>query len=51
MTTDEKIKLIQEVGEEIVGEDELRKLLESDEELIAYDGFRDGLHAELVVRV
>jgi tyrosyl-tRNA synthetase len=39
MTTDEKIKLIQEVGEEIVGEDELRKLLESDEELIAYDGF------------
>jgi len=39
MTTDEKIKLIQEVGEEIVGEDELRKLLKSNEELIAYDGF------------
>jgi len=39
MTTDEKIKLIQEVGEEIVGEDELCKLLESGEELIAYDGF------------
>ena len=39
MTTDEKIKLIQEVGEEIIGEDELRRLLESDEELIAYDGF------------
>lgn len=39
MTTDEKIKLIQEVGEEIVGEDELRKLLESGEEVVAYDGF------------
>lgn len=39
MTTDDKIKLIQQVGEEIIGEDELRKLLESNEELIAYDGF------------
>lgn len=39
MTTDEKIDLIREVGEEIIGEDELRKLLESGEELIAYDGF------------
>ncbi len=39
MTTDEKIKLIQEVGEEIVGEDELRKLLDSGEEIVAYDGF------------
>jgi tyrosyl-tRNA synthetase len=39
VTTDDKIKLIQQVGEEIIGEDELRKLLESNEELIAYDGF------------
>lgn len=39
MTTDEKIKLIREVGEEIIGEDELRVLLDSGEQLIAYDGF------------
>lgn len=39
MTTDDKIKLVHEVGEEIVGEDELRKLLGGGEELIAYDGF------------
>ncbi len=39
MTTDDKIKLIHEVGEEVVGEDDLRKLLESDEALVAYDGF------------
>jgi len=39
MTTDEKIELIREVGEEIIGEDQLKELLESGEELIAYDGF------------
>lgn len=39
MTTDEKLKLVQEVGEEIIQEEELKKLLESNEELIAYDGF------------
>ena len=39
MTTDEKLKLISEVGEEIVTMDELRALLDSGEELIAYDGF------------
>lgn len=39
MKTDEKLKLIHEVGEEIVTEDELKKLLESGEQLIAYDGF------------
>ena len=36
---DKKINLIKEVGEEIVTEEELRKLLESGEEIIAYDGF------------
>lgn len=39
MTTEEKINLIKEVGEEIVTEAELRKLLESGKPLIAYDGF------------
>jgi len=39
MTTDERIKLIKEVGEEIITEEDLSSLLESDEELIAYDGF------------
>ncbi|MCL5004096.1 MAG: tyrosine--tRNA ligase [Patescibacteria group bacterium] len=39
MTIDERVKLIKEVGEEIVTEEELKKLLESGEELIAYDGF------------
>lgn len=39
MTTDEKIALIKQVGEEIVTEEDLGKLLESGEELIAYDGF------------
>jgi tyrosyl-tRNA synthetase len=39
MTIDERFNLIKQVGEEIVQEDELKKLLESGEELIAYDGF------------
>lgn len=39
MTTQERLNLIREVGEEIVTEDELLKLLESGEQLIAYDGF------------
>ena len=36
---EERLKLIKEVGEEIIQEEELKKLLESEEELIAYDGF------------
>ena len=39
MTTEERLNLIKQVGEEIVQEDELVKLLESGEQLIAYDGF------------
>lgn len=39
MTTQEKINLIKQVGEEIVTEEELKKLLESGEQLVAYDGF------------
>jgi tyrosyl-tRNA synthetase len=39
MTTEEKIELIKSVGEEIIGLDELKDLLESDKELITYDGF------------
>ncbi len=39
MNVDEKIKIIKEVGEEIINEDDLRKLLENVENPIAYDGF------------
>ncbi|MBI5126855.1 tyrosine--tRNA ligase [Candidatus Roizmanbacteria bacterium] len=39
MNIEDRLKLIKQVGEEIIQEDELRKLLESGEELIAYDGF------------
>ena len=39
MTLDERLDLIKEVGEEIITEEELKKLLEKDEQLIAYDGF------------
>lgn len=39
LNIDERMDLIKEVGEEIVEEDELNKLLESGEQLIAYDGF------------
>src|SRR3990167_3692986 len=39
MTTDERISLIKQVGQEIISEEELRKLLESWKDLIAYDGF------------
>lgn len=39
MTISERINLIKQVGEEIIQEEELKKLLESGEELIAYDGF------------
>ena len=39
MTTTEKLKLLQNVGEEIINEKELINLLESGESVIAYDGF------------
>ena len=39
LTTEERIKLIKEVGEEIIGEEELIELLKSNKPLIAYDGF------------
>lgn len=39
MDINERIKLIKEVGEEIVKEDEIKELLESGDKLIAYDGF------------
>lgn len=39
MDIQEKIKLIQEVGEEIIGLDEIEAKLKSGQELIAYDGF------------
>lgn len=39
MTSQERLDLIKQVGEEIIQEDELKKLLESEKELIAYDGF------------
>jgi tyrosyl-tRNA synthetase len=39
MDIEEKLKLLKEVGEEIVEEEELRKLLSEKKEIIAYDGF------------
>jgi len=39
LNIEDRLKLIKQVGEEIIQEDELRKLLESGKELIAYDGF------------
>lgn len=39
LNTNERVDLIKQVGEEIIREDELKKLLESGEELTAYDGF------------
>lgn len=39
MTTTEKLKILQNVGEEIINEKELISLLESGENIIAYDGF------------
>src|SRR3989344_5624735 len=39
MTIDERLNLVKEGGEEIIQEEELKNLLTSGEELIAYDGF------------
>ena len=39
LTIEERLKLIKEVGEEIIGEEELIELLKSNKPLIAYDGF------------
>ena len=39
MTTQDRLDLINQVGEEIIGGEELKKLLESGQKLIAYDGF------------
>lgn len=39
MTTEEKMKLIGEVGEEIITEEDLKSLLERNPNPIAYDGF------------
>lgn len=39
MNIDEKLSLIRQVGEEIVTEEELKKLLETEKDLVAYDGF------------
>lgn len=39
LTIEERLKLIKEVGEEIIGEEELIELLKSNNPIIAYDGF------------
>ncbi len=39
MTTEEKIKLIQEVGEEIIGLSEIEEKIKQGKKLVAYDGF------------
>lgn len=46
LSIDEKIKLVKEVGEEIIKEEELRSLFERNEMPICYDGFEpnDRMH-------
>lgn len=39
LNIEERLKLIREVGEEIIGEDELVELFKSGKQIIAYDGF------------
>ncbi len=39
MTTEERLNLVRQVGEEIISEEELQHLLQSNKDLIAYDGF------------
>ncbi|NTU46063.1 tyrosine--tRNA ligase [Candidatus Roizmanbacteria bacterium] len=39
MTTEEKLNLVREVGEEIITEEDIKKLYDSGEPLVAYDGF------------
>jgi tyrosyl-tRNA synthetase len=39
MNTQDKLNLINQVGEEIIGGEELKTLIESGEQLVAYDGF------------
>ncbi|MBN1373904.1 tyrosine--tRNA ligase [Candidatus Dojkabacteria bacterium] len=39
LTIDERLKLVLSVGEEVVGADELKPILESGEDLVCYDGF------------
>ncbi len=39
LSVDKKIALVREVGEEIIGEEELRKLFKSKTHPVAYDGF------------
>ena len=39
LSLDDKIRLIKEVGEEIIEEKELKKLLAKKKNIIAYDGF------------
>ncbi len=39
MNTQERLDLVKQVGEEIISEEELKALLESGQDLVAYDGF------------
>jgi len=39
MNTEEKLNLIKQVGEEIVSEEELKNLIDSKTQIVAYDGF------------
>lgn len=39
LSLEERLDLIKQVGEEIIGEEELKKLLQNDQSLVAYDGF------------
>jgi tyrosyl-tRNA synthetase len=47
MDIEERIKIIKEVGEEIISEPDLRELLSSGRKLIAYDGFEPSGHPHI----
>ena len=47
MTTEQRLNLIKEVGEEIITEEDLKKLLEEKKNPVAYDGFEPSGHMHI----
>ncbi|NQU78868.1 tyrosine--tRNA ligase, partial [Candidatus Woesearchaeota archaeon] len=47
MNTEERLELIRQVGEEIINEEELKELLDSGKDLVAYDGFEPSGHLHI----
>ena len=47
METEKRIKLVKQVGEEIITEEELKSLFDSKKEVVAYDGFEPSGHVHI----